>query len=143
MEMIYSHPDKSKVQNLYRRLRIIRNKIAELKESDNLNTAQYFTLDNGVQMTLIPILYTKWFKIKNNIISLVVSDKDKNVLYNLVVGKDKNYASIKYSLLHAKEPEMLAIYIEQLETQVNEALDRVNRINTSDYSRKLTESLFE
>ena len=51
MEFIYSHPEQDKIKNLYRRLCIIHNKIAELNDRSNLYNIESFVLDNGIKMT--------------------------------------------------------------------------------------------
>ena len=74
---------------------------------------------------------------------LTIQDKNDNLLFSLLVSKDRKTITIKSSNLHVKEPEMFAIYIEQLETQVNEMLEKVNKTCNLDYMFKMAESLFE
>ena len=143
MEFIYSHPEQYKIKKLYRRLCIIHNKIAELNDRRNPYNIKSFVLDNGIKMTLRPIVVKEWFKIERNIMCLTIQDKNDNLLFSLLVGKNKKTITIKSSNLYIKEPEMFAIYIEQLETQVNEMLEKVNKTCNSDYMFKMAESLFE
>ena len=143
MEFIYSHPEQDKIKNLYRRLCIIHNKIAELNDRSNLYNIESFVLDNGIKMTLRPIAVKEWFKVKRNIMCLIIQDKNDNLLFSLLVSKDKKTITIKSSNIYIKEPEIFAIYIEQLETQVNEILEKVNKTCNSDYMFKMAESLFE
>lgn len=142
MEFIYSHPDKGKAQKLYRRLCIIRNKIAELNERNNYGFIEQFTLHNEIKMYLATIERKRLFEPEIQTIVLVVKDGKDNTLFGLSIEKDSKYCAVIAHLLHEKEPEMLAIYIEQLEVQVDEALDKLNKVNRNNYSRKLAESLF-
>lgn len=139
MKFCYVHKDLDKVHKLYRRLRIIYNKIAELNDEFEQNIIEQFGLKSGITATIAVIKYPK----DSESLVLDIQDKEGNNLFGLSIGRDDTCCLIKFSNLYPQEPEMFAIYIEQLETQVESAVKRLNEIRFSDYITKLRENLFE
>lgn len=132
--MIHTNISKdNKYRPLYRQLHIIYNKLSILDANVLYdNSAFQFKLLGGKVANISKVVYKS-----NYGIMLKLVHEDGYLLFDLFISRTGNLFAIEVSNRKTIDPEMVAIYLEQLEMQINCAFYKYQKIDHEQYFNRL------